>query len=107
MDTAACLALTADECERIVAAFEPPVVAAGVSSFEDDYGVSVAPVRKARSRQTKFGDPAHSFRTLMDHLARQMRATMTIAGSGSCCRIAEPTPIQERALECAKTVPAS
>jgi hypothetical protein len=43
MDTAAYLAITADECERIVAAFEPPVVAAGVSSFEDDYGVSVAP----------------------------------------------------------------
>jgi hypothetical protein len=41
-------------------------------------------VRKARSRRTKFGDPAHSFRTLMDHLARQMRTTMTIAGSGSC-----------------------
>ena len=64
-------------------------------------------VRKARSRQTKFGDPAHSFRTLLDHLARQMRATMTIAGSGSCNRIAEPTPLQARALEYAKTVPAS
>ncbi len=52
-------------------------------------------VRKARSRQTQFGDPAHSFRTLMDHLARQMRATMTIAGSGSCYRIAtdsDPSP---------------
>jgi hypothetical protein len=64
-------------------------------------------VRKARSRQTKFGDTAHSFRTLLDHLARQMRATMTIAGSGSCSRIAEPTPLQARALEYAKTVPAS
>jgi transposase len=47
-------------------------------------------VRKARSRQTRFGDPAHSFRTLMDHLARQMRATMTIAGSGSCGSAARP-----------------
>jgi transposase len=64
-------------------------------------------VRKARSRKTQFGDPAHSFRTLIDHLARQMRATMTIAGSGSCYRIAEPTPTQARALEYAKTVPAS
>jgi hypothetical protein len=36
-----------------------------------------------------------------------MRATMTIAGSGSCNRIAEPTPLQARALEYAKTVPAS
>jgi hypothetical protein len=35
----------------------------------------------------------------MDHLARQMRATMSIAGSGSCYRIAEPTPTQARALE--------
>jgi hypothetical protein len=63
-------------------------------------------IRKARSRQTQSGDPAHSFRTLIDHLARQMRATMTIAGSGSCHRIAEPTPTQARALEYAKTVPA-
>jgi hypothetical protein len=34
-----------------------------------------------------------------------MRATMTIAGSGGCYRIAEPTEIQARALEYAKTVP--
>jgi hypothetical protein len=56
---------------------------------------STEAVRKARSRQTKFGDPAHSFRTLMDHLAR-LRVTMTIAGSGTFQRIAEPTPIQAR-----------
>ena len=68
---------------------------------------STEAVRKARSRQTKFGDPAHSFRTLMDHLARQMRVTMTIAGSGTFQRIAEPTPIQARALEYAKSAPAS
>ena len=68
---------------------------------------SAEAVRKARSRQTKFGDPAHSFRTLLDHLARQMRVTMTIAGSGTFQRIAEPTPIQARALEFAKSAPAS
>jgi hypothetical protein len=63
-------------------------------------------VRKARLRRTTFGDPAHSFRTLMDHLARQMRTTMTIAGSSSCYRIAEPTELQARALEYARTAPA-
>jgi transposase len=68
---------------------------------------SAEAVHKARSRQTKFGDPAHSFRTLMDHLARQMRVTMTIAGSGTFQRIAEPTPTQARALEYAKSAPAS
>jgi transposase len=68
---------------------------------------SAQAVRKARSRQTQFGDPAHSFRTLMDHLARQMRVTMSIAGSGNFQRTAEPTPIQARALEYAKTAPAS
>jgi hypothetical protein len=41
----------------------------------------------------------------MDHLSRQMRTTMTIAGSGSRYRIAEPTELQARALEFAKTVP--
>jgi transposase len=68
---------------------------------------SAEAVRKAQLRRTKFGEAAHSFRTLIEHLALQMRTTMTIAGSGSCYKITEPTPLQARALEFARTAPTS
>jgi transposase len=66
---------------------------------------SAEAVQKARLRRTKFGESAHSFRTLLEHLALQMRTTMTIAGSGSCYKITEPTPLQSRAFEYARTAP--
>jgi transposase len=66
---------------------------------------SAEAVKKAHLRRTKFGESAHSFRTLLEHLALQMRTTMTIAGSGSCYKITEPTPLQSRAFEYARTAP--
>jgi transposase len=66
---------------------------------------SAEAVQKARLRRTKFGECAHSFRTLLEHLALQMRTTMTIAGSGSCYKITEPTPLQSRAFQYARTAP--
>jgi transposase len=68
---------------------------------------SAEAVKKAQLRRTKFGESAHSFRTLLEHLALQMRTTMTIAGSGSCYKITEPTPLQTRAFEYARNPPTS
>jgi transposase len=68
---------------------------------------SAEAIQKARLRRTTFGESAHSFRTLLEHLALQMRTTMTIAGSGSCYKITEPTPLQARAFDYARIAPTS
>ena len=58
---------------------------------------------KAQTRRTSSGDTVHSYRTLLDHLATQARSTMTIAGTGHCHKITEPTPLQAKALELVRT----
>ena len=68
---------------------------------------SAEAAKNARLRRTKSGDVARSFRTLLQQLAMQTRSTMTIAGSGRCRKVTQPTPLQARALEYARTAPAS
>lgn len=60
---------------------------------------------KARTRKNAAGETIHSYRTLLDHLALQARSTMTIAGSGPCYKITEPTPLQTKALELVRALP--
>jgi hypothetical protein len=68
---------------------------------------SAAAQRKAAAKRTKSGETAHSFQTLLAHLATQARCTMTIAGVEGAQRISEPTPLQARALELARKVAAA
>ncbi len=68
---------------------------------------SARALAKARTRRTAAGETVHSYRTLLDALARQTRSTMTIAGSGPCHKITEPTPLQAKAFELMRTLPAS
>jgi hypothetical protein len=69
--------------------------------------LSPAAHRKAATKQTKSGETAHSFPTLLAHLATQARCTMTIAGVQGATRITEPTPLQAQALELARKIPAA
>jgi transposase len=66
---------------------------------------SPAAQRKAATKQTKSGGTAHSFQTLLAHLATQARCTMTIAGVEGALRISEPTPLQAQALELLRKTP--
>jgi len=60
---------------------------------------SARALTKARTRKTACGETAHSYPTLLAHLATQMRSTMTIAGSGPCHKVTQPTPMQAKAFE--------
>ncbi len=68
---------------------------------------SARALAKARTRRTASGQLVHSYRTLLDHLALQTRSTMTIAGSSPCHKITEPTPLQAKALELVRALPAA
>jgi Transposase DDE domain len=67
---------------------------------------SAAARRKAQTKRTTTGQPAHSLDTLLDELASQTRNTIRMPATGaSFDRIAKPTPLQARALELARTAP--
>jgi hypothetical protein len=66
---------------------------------------SAAATAKSRTKKTASGEVVHSYRTLLDHLALQTRSTMSIAGSGPCHKITEPTPLQAKALELVRGLP--
>jgi transposase len=67
---------------------------------------SAAAQRKARLKTTPEGYAVSSFRTLLDHLATFVRCTVSIAGtSGTCHQLPQPTPLQARALELARSLP--
>jgi len=54
---------------------------------------------KASTRQTPNGEPAHSFETLLDHLATLTRNTVTIGDTDiTIDKLAEPTELQHRAF---------
>jgi transposase len=63
---------------------------------------SAAALEKERTHRTKSGEVAHSFPTLLEHLATLARCTMTIAGVPGVEKLSEPTPLQSRALELAR-----
>jgi transposase len=68
---------------------------------------SAAVQHKERSRQTKTGEIAHSYQTLLEHLAMLVRCTMTVAGMEGAEKLSKPTSLQARALELAREAPAA
>ena len=62
--------------------------------------------RKARTKRTSDGTPAHSYRTLLTELATQTRNTMRLAGrTDTFEKLTQPTPLQARALDLTATAP--
>lgn len=60
--------------------------------------------RKARTKRTATGKTCHSFRSLIAELARQTQNTVRIPGSQAAfTQLTEPTQLQARALELART----
>jgi transposase len=60
--------------------------------------------RKARTKRTTSGEPCHSLRDLIAELARQTRNTVRIPGTEAAfTQLAEPNPLQARALELVRT----
>lgn len=61
---------------------------------------------KAAGKTTTDGLPAHSFTSLLDHLATLTRNTIHIAGQNNFDLLADPTPTQRQAFELlGKTIP--
>jgi Transposase DDE domain len=68
---------------------------------------SPAAERKARSKRTSRGEPAHSLRSLLAELATQTRNTVRVVGSqASFEQLTTPTPLQARAHELIEQYPA-
>ncbi len=73
-------------------------------------GRSAAALRKDREHRTVEGHPVHSFRTLLTELATLTRNRVILPGAdeGAAFEIlAEPTPLQARALELIGVTPGS
>jgi hypothetical protein len=67
---------------------------------------SAAAERKAQSKRAASGEPCHSYLSLLDELATLTRNTIRLADTeASFERLAEPTPLQARALELAEKAP--
>lgn len=67
---------------------------------------SPAAQRKAQTKRTPAGEPAHSLDTLLGELANQTRNTIRMPATGATFdRLTQPTPLQARALELARTAP--
>lgn len=80
----------------------PPIAADPVAKASR----SAAAQRKAQSKRTAAGEPCHSYRSLIAELGTLTRNTIRLAGSdASFEKLAEPTPIQARALELAEQAP--
>jgi Transposase DDE domain len=66
---------------------------------------SPAADRKAATKTTSTGQPAHSLRTLLAELKLQTRNTIRVAGSpATFTKITTATPLQARALDLANTI---
>ncbi len=80
----------------------PPIAADPVAKASR----SAAAKRKAQSKRTASGEPCHSYRSLIAELGTLTRNTVRLAGGdASFEKLAEPTPIQARALELAEQAP--
>jgi transposase len=63
---------------------------------------SPAAQRKAQTKRTATGEPCHSYRSLIAELATLTRNTIRLPGAQATFdKLAEPTPLQTRALELA------
>jgi DDE family transposase len=66
---------------------------------------STAAARKAATKTTTAGHPAHTLRDLLAELATQTRNTIRVADNpATFTKLTEPTPLQARALELANTI---
>jgi hypothetical protein len=86
--------LFSDEC--------PPAAADPVAK------ASRSPVaeRKARTKRTRAGEQAHSFRSLLEELATQTRNRVRVAGTEATFeQLTQPTPLQTRARELIEQAP--
>ncbi len=62
--------------------------------------------RKAQTKRTAAGEPCHSYRSLIAELATLTRNTIRLTGAGASFeKLAEPSPLQARALELAAQAP--
>ena len=62
--------------------------------------------RKAQTKRTTTGEPCHSYRSLIAELATLTRNTIRLTGaSATFDKLAEPTPLQARAVDLAATAP--
>jgi len=62
--------------------------------------------RKAQTKRTANGQPCHSYRSLIAELATLTRNTIRLPGAQATFnKLAEPTPLQARALELATNAP--
>ena len=67
---------------------------------------SPAAQRKAQTKRTTNGEPCHSYRSLIAELATLTRNTIRLPGAQATFdKLAEPTPLQARALDLAATAP--
>jgi hypothetical protein len=67
---------------------------------------SPAAKRKAKTKRTATGEPCHSYRSLIAELATLTRNTIRLPGAQATFdKLAEPTPLQARALELAANAP--
>jgi hypothetical protein len=67
---------------------------------------SPAADRKAQTKRTNLGDPAHSYNTLLTELATLTRNTIRLPNTPATFhKLAQPTSLQARALELTRTAP--
>ena len=67
---------------------------------------SHAAQRKAQTKRTAGGDPCHSYKTLLADLATLTRNKIRLPGAAATFdKLAEPTPLQARALDLAANTP--
>ena len=67
---------------------------------------SPAAQRKAQTKRTATGEPCHSYRGLIAELATLTRNTIRLPGAQATFdKLAEPTPLQARALDLAASAP--
>jgi hypothetical protein len=67
---------------------------------------SPAAQRKAQTKRTQSGEPAHNLDTLLGELASQTRNTIRMPATGATFdRLTQPTQLQARALELTHTAP--
>ena len=67
---------------------------------------SPAAARKAQTKQTSTGQPAHSYRTLLAELATQTRNTTRLHGhTATFEKLTQPTTLQAQALDLAQHAP--
>lgn len=67
---------------------------------------SVEAQRKAQTKHTTTGEPCHSYRSLLSELGTLTTNTIRLAGANTTFeRLAEPTPLQTRALQLVEQAP--